>query len=166
MKQLLVNFSNYNHWANERVCSKIKVSGLSILDTETKSSFSTIRKTLYHIWDAETIWYKRLNGESLYFWPSEKFNDSFDDFIWQFLSGSMLLNVYINGKTYAELLADITYSNTKGIKYKNQIAGIIQHCLNHSTHHRGQIYTMLRGFGISDLPSIDYITFLRENTAE
>lgn len=163
MKQLLINYTKYNLWANDRICNKLKNSDLSLIDVETISSFNTIRKTLYHIWDAETIWYKRLNGESLTYWPSNTFNGSFEEFSWQFLANSVLLNRYVNNKSYNELLGIIDYSNIEGKKFKNMISNIIQHCVNHSTHHRGQIYTMMRTVGITGLQSIDYITYIREN---
>lgn len=166
MKQLLVNYTNYNHWANDRICNTLKMSDLSILDTEIKSSFKSIRKTLYHIWDAETIWYRRLNGSSPTDWASEKFSGSFDDFIWQFLTNSRLFNTYVNSKSYAELMAIIDYTNTAGKKFRNVIANIIIHCINHSTFHRGQIYTAMRMNGVTILPSIDYITYIRENINE
>jgi uncharacterized damage-inducible protein DinB len=166
MKQLLINYTKYNHWANDRVCTRLKNSDISLIDVELKSSFNSIRKTLYHIWDAETIWYKRLNGESLSFWPSEKFENSFDEFVWQFLAGSLLLVKYVRGKSYAELSADLEYSNLESKSFRNRICNIIQHCMNHSTHHRGQLYTMMRTVGITGLQSIDYITFVRENPNE
>jgi len=166
MKQLLLNYTQYNHWANDRVCGILIKAGPKILDTELKSSFSTIRKTMYHIWDAETIWYKRLNGESLSYWPSGKFTGTFDEFTWQFLADSLLLNSYVKGKTYNELLGALEYHNTKGTKFRTMIAGIIQHSVNHATFHRGQVYTMLRTNGITELQPLDYIAFLRENQIE
>ena len=166
MKQLLVNYTNYNHWANERVCNSLKSAETSLLDEEIESSFKSIRKTLYHIWDAETIWYSRLNGNSSTSWVSEKFNGSFDDFIGQFLTNSRLLNSYVNNKSYAELLATFEYSNTAGKKFSNMIANVLLHCVNHSTFHRGQIYTALRINGVTSLPSLDYITYIRENINE
>jgi uncharacterized damage-inducible protein DinB len=166
MKQLLSNYTKYNHWANDRVCNILKNADHTILDMETKSSFSTIRKTMYHIWDAETIWYKRLNGDSLTYWPSTKFSGTFDEFTWQFLADSLLLNSFVNQKTYMELLGIIEYNSTRGEKFRNMIASLIQHCINHSTFHRGQVYTMLRTNGVTGLKSIDYITYIRENIIE
>jgi len=161
MKQLLENYTGYNHWANENVCNFIS-SNEQLLDMEIKSSFNTIRKTLYHIRDAETIWYKRLNGESPNKWPNEKFTGSIKEFIRQFLANSLLLNDYVKSKSYPELLEYIDYTNMSSKKCKDMIANCILHCVNHSTHHRGQIYTMLRQAGITNLTSIDYITFIRK----
>lgn len=36
----------------------------------------------------------------------------------------------------------------------------LQHCLNHSTYHRGQIVTMARTIGLTDPPMTDYILFV------
>jgi uncharacterized damage-inducible protein DinB len=36
-----------------------------VFDREMASSFPTLHKTIFHIWDAETIWFARINGFSL-----------------------------------------------------------------------------------------------------
>ena len=162
MKKLLINYTLYNHWANSRLINKISKSDLSLLDVELKSSFNTIRKTLYHIMGTELIWYKRLNGESLNYWPGDKFDGSFDEFTSQFLEGSLLLNTYVKSRSDEELSSMLVYKSMGGIEFRNRINNIIQHCVNHSSHHRGQLYTMMRTVGFVDLQSIDYITFVRE----
>ena len=162
MKKLLTNYTVYNLWANERICKKASLD-LSLLDLETKSSFNTVRKTLLHIWDAETIWYKRLKDESLRTWPAENYDGSFDEFSKEFLNGSDLFCRFVAGKNEEELSEVLKYKSLSGVDFATPISDIILHCMNHSTFHRGQIYTMMRTVGITELQSIDYITFTREN---
>jgi uncharacterized damage-inducible protein DinB len=45
---------------------------------------------------------------------------------------------------------------------QNKLYEIIMHCMNHSTFHRGQIVTMLRTAGVTNLFSTDLITYYRE----
>lgn len=73
MKELLLSYTRYNHWANEKICFKLTGLPAELLDKQVKSSFDTIRKTLYHLWDAELIWYERIKGFSFDKWPSESF---------------------------------------------------------------------------------------------
>ena len=166
MKTILLNYTLYNHWANSRLINIIKTSAMSLLDIETKSSFNTIRKTLYHIMGTEEIWYKRLNGESINYWPGDKFVGTLEEFTNRFLKGSLLLKNYVESRSSEELSSMLIYKNMSGNEFQNRIYNIIQHCVNHSTHHRGQLYTMMRSVGITGLQSIDYITFVREIPGE
>ena len=75
----LVNLAKYNLWANKKLIGFLSKLEPVLLDKELISSFKTIRETLYHIWDAELIWFTRLNGSSLTGWPSETFKGSNDE---------------------------------------------------------------------------------------
>lgn len=163
MKELLKDYTKFNIWANERICRILEVLPDDIIDKELKSSFSTIRKTIYHIWDAETIWLKRLNGKALKEWPSETFKGDFEAFKTDFLGGSGKLFMYVLNKDLKQLEQNLTYKNIKGDSFTNKIGYIIQHAVNHSTFHRGQIVTMLRTAGITELLPTDFIAFAREN---
>ncbi|MGE5861434.1 MAG: DinB family protein [Ignavibacteria bacterium] len=163
MKELLKDYTKYNIWANERICKVLEPLGSEILDKEIKSSFPGIRKTIYHIWDAETIWYKRLNGKSLHEWPSEVFKGSFLEFQNEFLGGSGKFFMYVINKEKKDLEKELTYKNVKGMQFTSKICHILQHVVNHSTFHRGQIITMLRNAGVTELPVTDFIAFTRED---
>lgn len=162
MKELLKDYTKFNIWANERICRVLEPIG-EILDKEIKSSFPSIRKTIYHIWDTETIWIKRLNGKSLKEGMSTTFSGSFLEFQNEFLGGSGKFFMYVINKEKRDLEKELTYKSIKGVQYTNKIYHIIQHVVNHSTFHRGQIITMLRTAGITKLPSTDFIAFAREN---
>src|SRR5438128_884263 len=74
MKELLLQYTKYNLWANTKLLGFIEsavAKDPAVLDKEIPSSFNTIHKTLYHIYYAENIWYKRLNGESAVYTKEE-----------------------------------------------------------------------------------------------
>lgn len=163
MKELLKDYTKYNIWANERICRILETLPDDILDKELKSSFGTIRKTIYHIWDAEAIWNKRLSGKSLKQWPSETFKGSFEEFKTDFLAGSGKLFMYVINKDSKQFEQNLAYKNIKGEAFSNKIEHIIQHVVNHSTFHRGQIIAMLRIEGVTEVFTTDFIAFAREN---
>ncbi|RPI16201.1 MAG: hypothetical protein EHM58_12445 [Ignavibacteriae bacterium] len=163
MKELLLNYVNYNLWANTRICNVLEKLDESLLDKELVSSFPTIRETIYHVWGAEFIWYKRLQGESLVVWPFEDFKGKFADAQIEFLKQSELFIKYIFDMPDESLTSKIDYSSMDGTKYNNKICNIIQHVMNHSTFHRGQVITMLRNIGVTELPSTDFIIYTRIN---
>ena len=77
MKQLLVSFCRYNLWANKKIIDTLQLLPNDIVDAQVNNSFTSIRKTIYHIWDAQVIWLSRMQGISLSTWPSAEYSDDF-----------------------------------------------------------------------------------------
>jgi uncharacterized damage-inducible protein DinB len=152
----------FNAWANGKIVEILKNVDESILDAEVKSSFPTIRKTIYHIWDAELIWLKRIKGEQATTWPSEDLNETFAETLNKFLANTQELANFIAGKDRHFLEKKISYTNTKGLTFTNGVEDILFHVVNHSTFHRGQLVTMLRELGESKFPQQDLIAYLRQ----
>jgi uncharacterized damage-inducible protein DinB len=163
MKELLHNYTQYNLWANTLICNVLEKLDESLLDKKLISSFDTIRETMYHVCGAEFVWYKRLHGESIAVWPFEDFKGKFAEAQIEFLKQSEEFVKYVIGLTEEQLESKIEYLNMEGKKFNNKICNIIQHVMNHSTFHRGQIITMLRNLGVTGLPSTDFIMFTRIN---
>ena len=162
MKVLLVNYTRYNVWANEQVIGFLKNNvSEEQLNLEIISSFPSLRKTLFHIWDAEGIWLTRLNGNSPVSGLSKGFNGSMEDAYSAILVNSKNIVEHVELKEENYFLQTLHYSRLDGTKYESIIRDVIQHCMNHSTFHRGQIITMLRQLGFNDLFSTDYIAFCR-----
>lgn len=162
MKELLTDYIKYNIWANERICKVFASLTPALLDKEVKSSFNTLRKTIYHIWGAEWIWYQRLHGVNPTSFPDDTFKGDFAEFQLEFLQQSGKYFVYISNATDKELSKELTHTNMKGDKFSNKISNILIHLMNHSTYHRGQIVTMLRNLGVTQIPSTDFIAYIRE----
>ena len=163
MKTLFTKYTRYNLWANQRVCDFIK-NNLSEeqLNKEIISSFPSLKQTLYHIWDAENIWLKRLQGESLSTFPSRDFKGTSEAGINSFLSNSKKFSDVISSKDDSFFQSSFKYTNIKGVQFESKASDIIQHVVNHNSYHRGQIITMFRQIGFTELFSTDYIAFCRE----
>lgn len=56
----------------------------------------------------------------------------------------------------------ISYKNTKGMPFNDQLGDIIGHVINHGTHHRAQIGQLLKAVG-AELPVTDYIHYIRNH---
>lgn len=163
MKDILSKYSLYNIWANQRVCDFVKKNlSEEQLNNEIISSFPSIKKTLFHIWDAEMIWLFRIKGESLKGFPSNEFKGTTVEGIKLLIQNSKTLSDLIISKDDSFFYSDLKYSNLKGIQFESKASDVVQHVMNHSTYHRGQSITMLRQLGFSDLFSTDYISFCRE----
>jgi uncharacterized damage-inducible protein DinB len=158
----LYYYTCYNKWANDLLLSVIE-SELSeeSLDKEITTSFPSLRKTVYHIWDAEFIWLKRLNGEPFSTTPGKEFKGAFSIVRKNILSLDDEIIDYVSGLDEQRLNSFFSYKNIEGKLFTNKIWQSIHHCMNHSTYHRGQVVTIIRQLGIVDVPSTDFISFCR-----
>ncbi|MCC7158147.1 MAG: DinB family protein [Ignavibacteria bacterium] len=163
MNDLLLNYAKYNLWANKRITDKFKDLSAEAWIKEQKSSFPSLRQTLLHIYDAETIWYNRLIGISLTKWPSERLKCTKEEATQLMLEASKNLVEFLNVLTSENLNLFCDFRSLEGKEYSMKVYDLIHHCLNHSTYHRGQLVTMLRNLDIDDIPSTDYIAYLRQN---
>ena len=158
MKEILGTYTSYNLWANKIILDLLE-NNSSLLDKEVKSSFTSLRKTAYHIWSAEEIWHKRLNGESPPSLPQP--GNDFSEFSKQLSlrSQSFIDRVKEKDETHFQTLC--SYKDTRGNSYSNPQWQMIMHCMNHSTYHRGQIITLLRELGLTTIPPTDLIVYIR-----
>ncbi|MGB0176860.1 MAG: DinB family protein [Owenweeksia sp.] len=146
MKEFL-ELLEYNFWANDQFILRLK---------EQDDLPESISKQVSHLLSAHRIWLYRVNGRGTL--PS----------VW----GDVEINSWegINIELYNEttdlvksnsLDQVISYSNSRGEPYENPLREILQHLLNHSTHHRAQIALLMRQNQI--LPPVsDYIYYLRQ----
>jgi len=151
----------YNVWANQKIATFLATVDEQVLDAEMKSSFPSIRKTLMHVWDAQQIWFIRLQGESISKWPSQDFTGDTNALLSTFIANSQSLVDFIVTKDRAYLDSSIIYKNMKGTEFSTPVEEILFHVVNHGTFHRGQLITMLRELGFTSFESQDLITFLR-----
>jgi uncharacterized damage-inducible protein DinB len=164
MSYSLIKHLNYSVWATAKLSQILENVDDSLLKKETPSSFPTIEKTILHICDADLIWLRRLQGQSLTGWPSKDFNGDREQLIEGWAENTVALRNYVESRGDDFLSATIDYSNTAGHPFGNTVDEIIHHVVNHGTFHRGQIITMLRANGVNDLQSTDLITYLRAVT--
>lgn len=161
MTSYLGTLARYNVWANRKIIDFVKKAGPAKAETTLISSFPTIHLTLLHIWDAQFIWYERLNGRSPLTWPGKEFNGDLNDLSDGLSRSSDDLVAYCDALTSDDLESSLTYHNTKGLSFENTRQEILSHLFNHGTFHRGQVVTMLRNTGFTDLEQTDLIEYYR-----
>ncbi len=157
----LLNLTSYNVWAQERIAQIIAEAGEEAGIKQQFSSFPTIRETLIHIWDAQAIWLDRINQVKITGWPGKTFKGNTQDAARLLVENCKAWLNYTQGLDNSQFDEVVDYVNLSGERHSETKAGIIAHVMNHSTYHRGQIITMLRGAGYTGMGSTDLITFLR-----
>lgn len=151
----------YNEWANSKFADLLLAVDDILYFQPTKSSFPSLAKTVLHISDSQQIWLKRMQGVSFTTWPSSTFNGTKKDALSGLVQSSKNLVEFIKSKEESFLTSTYSYQNLKGDPFAGPIEHTLFHIVNHSTYHRGQITTMLREFGVTQLVGTDLIHYLR-----
>ncbi|MBA4053844.1 MAG: hypothetical protein C0490_03955 [Marivirga sp.] len=150
----------YNLWANTKVADTLRIIDNSLYFQENNSSFSSIAKTVLHLWGAQFIWLTRMQGESLSEWPSANVTDK-EEALDGLIASSSALVSFVKLKDESFLKSMYAYKNMKGEPFVDPYEDTLFHVVNHGTYHRGQIITMLRQGGVATVPSTDLIHYLR-----
>ncbi len=150
---------DYTEYANHLALDAAEKLTDEQLRHDFKISHSSIFGTLAHMAGAEHVWLSRWQGTS----PSGIWNEStFADLgalrdRWQQLENER--KVLLDGLTMDALHAELSYSNIKGEAFSLPLVAQMQHVVNHSTLHRGQIVGMIRQLGIAP-PAVDLLYYL------
>ncbi len=162
MKKLLEQYAAYNLLANQRLTEVINNLSDEKIHEEIVSSFSSIYKTLLHLWDVESIWWQRMKLTETQVWQSETFKGSLTELIKNLLTQSKQWKEWVELATEAAINHEFLYRNSKADQFKQPTHDMLLHLFNHQTYHRGQLVTMLRQAGETNIPNTDLIAFLRK----
>jgi len=160
MKELLLQYANYNIWANKRIIDVLLTLEPELLDKEIVSSFSSVKQTVYHVWGAEFIWLQRLQLEEQPVWIQKVFKGTFEEACADWQRVSEVLAQFVarqyDDKSFEHIFQ---YYNSEKKSFKVPVGLTLNHVFNHGTYHRGQLVTMLRQLGVTHLPSTDFFAF-------
>jgi len=153
---------SFNRWANHRLLDAAAELSHEELTRDLKGSSPSVLATLLHIFWSEWVWFRRWNGES----PKQKD-----------LPGSDLQDAAATGGRWHELeieqqqfIGDLRDEDlVRRVRYENfadqakeySLEHSMQHVVNHSSYHRGQVVTMIRQLGHKP-PSTDLLIYLDE----
>ena len=162
MKKMLAHYAAYNLWANNRLIEVINNLTDEQVDREIMSSFSSIRKTVLHLWDVENIWWQRMKLVEVQIWQSDNYTGSLMELNNNLLAQSKQWKEWIDIATEAALEHEFIYRNSKKDQFKQPVYEMLLHLFNHQSYHRGQLITMLRQVDEKNIPNTDLISFLRK----
>lgn len=161
MKQLLQAYATYNRWANEQITNAILEMDEHLHQQIVQSSFPNLYATVLHLWDAESIWWQRMEGHQQMVIPSKQFNPTMKEAINGLLQQSGEWERFIGSVTEEELQREFDYKNIKGQSFRSAAWTVVHHLFNHGTYHRGQLVTMMRELGATTIPATDFVHWYR-----
>lgn len=162
MLQLLQSYAAFNAWANQTITDAILEMDEHLHQQIVKSSFPNLYATVLHMWDAESIWWQRMEGHAQLLIPGKEFNPNMKEAVNGLLNQSREWSSWMNRVTEEQLLRNFDYRNMKGESFTSGVWQVVHHLFNHGTYHRGQLVTMMRELGAADIPSTDFIYWYRK----
>jgi len=162
MLQLLQNYAAYNAWANQVLTDAVLEMDENTHQQIVKSSFPNLYATVLHIWDAESIWWQRMEGHAQLLIPSKEFNPTMKEAVNGLLNQSREWNNWMSQVKEEQLQKEFSYKNLKGEVFTSGVWQVVHHLFNHGTYHRGQLVTMMRELGATEIPSTDFIHWYRK----
>jgi uncharacterized damage-inducible protein DinB len=154
----LQDMSAYNLWAITRLTDWLKSKPAALLEAAAASSFPGIKATLLHILEVEQGWLDQLQQAPV--GMRQELDGSLEEVLENLVEHATAFHDYVQALTEEEIQEDC-YCN---VLFVGEICQprfeIIQHCLNHSTYHRGQVVTIGHQVGLKDAPMTDYMFYV------
>lgn len=151
----------FNSWANARTQQAVESLPEEKLYLDLKSSFGSIHGTLVHLVGAEDIWLQRLNGADPGIFMKKEQYPTYESVKAKWKKVETEWQKYLSTVTEDELARTLTLHTQKGDLVTQKVWQALQHMVNHSTYHRGQITTLIRQSGGTPVGT-DLIAFYRQ----
>jgi uncharacterized damage-inducible protein DinB len=148
----------YNRWANAKVLKAVSALTKEQFTRDLGGSYRSVRDTLVHIMSAEWIWLMRWKGTSSQAMHNPAEFPRMDVVRTKWSQIEREQAEFVKGVTDRSLTEVISYVNTQGETWQYTLAHMMQHLVNHSSYHRGQVSLMLRQLGAEPVPT-DFLVF-------
>ena len=156
---LMKRYAYYNAWANRKYVNWLENKESELFERDVPSSFSSLKTTLLHIWETERFWLSVLQQRPFPKPLRDGFDGTLNDIFGGIVLHSDVFAEYVNTLSDEQILENVSLV-TPWAQGTRPRFDFIQHCMNHSTYHRGQIVTIGRNLEITDAPMTDYNYFL------
>jgi uncharacterized damage-inducible protein DinB len=155
----------FNDWANVRVLDLAGQLDAEEFGRDLGASLASVQGTLTHMMWAEWLWVRRWRGESPsldHFDPAEYPSVEALRGRWRAVHEEQV--AFSHGLTADRLTEPVGYVNFEGQRWEYPLWQQVAQLLNHSSHHRGQVVSLLRQLGKSARP-VDVLVFCDERRA-
>ena len=152
------NLYAYNRWANAQMLTAVAALNAEQFVQNLSGSFPSVRDTLVHIFGVDWLWLERWRGVSPPALPKASDFPALESVKARWAKIEREREDFINQLTDESLARRIAYVNLKGERWEYALGQMLQHVVNHSSYHRGQITTMLRQLGQAPA-STDYLLY-------
>ena len=141
---LIRELYDYHWWANRRLFDVASGLGDAVTrDMGKQWSVPTLKAMFAHVYGADAAWLSRWKGTS----PPRIQGDADVATLadlrsrWDALESDQ--RAFLHGLGEADLVRPVRYRNTEGVEFQVPLGPLLQHVVNHGTHHRSEIATMI-----------------------
>ena len=154
-------FAEYNRKTNSDMNAIIQKLQADQWDQEFKGYFSSIKSLCNHIYLADFNWLKRFSKlRKFSYIDNALFNQElpFSLIAFETIEGYLdkrrvldaQISQFVNEIAQEDLDKYLEYTDSHGKVHRRLFGGLVLHCFNHQTHHRGMISIYLENMGISN----------------
>lgn len=151
----------FDSWAQRRVFKSLEEVRPEDFQADLGSSHGGMRGTLVHSLGATRIWLHRWQGDSPTTMLHEADLPTFADCQRYWSDLEKPLWAFIETLTEEKLSGQLAYKDLKGNAYTQPLSHQMQHLVNHSSYHRGQVVALQRQCGYKAIGT-DMIAYYRE----
>jgi uncharacterized damage-inducible protein DinB len=143
--ELIRGLYDYHRWANRTLFDVAARLGPEAVtrDMGKHWSFPTLKGTLAHVFGADWIWLSRWKGSSPTRLPGDADFASMSDLRQKWDALETEQRAFVDSLGDSDLARAVPYQSTGGTPYQVALGPLLQHVVNHATHHRSEIATML-----------------------
>ena len=158
----------YNQWSNRQIVAAAGLLSPEDFTRDLQTSHGSVKGTLVHVLGSEWFWLLLLQGEPFeqvmaheQEWDPEKFASDASALAERWSAIDHDQQAFVKSLTDERLLTRMSFDFYQGQRWKFSVAQYMQHVVNHSSYHRGQVATLLRQLG--QVPSgTDFLFFVDE----
>jgi uncharacterized damage-inducible protein DinB len=161
-KQYFKELAEFNLWANNIVCNWLEEITDEQWTRQLASSFNSIQQTVLHIISAEKAWQGRFKKNPNVVFLQSNYKGSKNEHIALWKESSEGLKTFIENFDEKELNVNLDFKRLNGDAFSMPYYQLLAHVINHATYHRGQLVTMLREVGFTNVQSTDLLNFYRK----
>ncbi len=152
----------YNAWATNKIFEALEALTADETSRDMKSSHKSIHGTMTHLVGAEKMWLSRMTGtpDKAMVTPGELPSVPDVKALWE--QTGFAAAKFLGSMTDKKLQETFSFPTHSGELFTYTFSEALQHVVNHSTFHRGQVVALTRQMGHTP-PDTGLALFIRES---
>lgn len=146
-KNDLLESYTYHYWANNKLLNVVSQLTPEEFSKEVAGSYGSIRNTLVHVMSAEWGWLSRCGGRERGNRLQPEDYPTPQSLIEKWRDVERYMRAFLKELTDEDINGIVAYQGAESQLRTMPLGELLNHCVVHAVHHRGQVAMMLRMLG-------------------